>query len=547
MSDHTNSRIKQDEESAKDMKMNADVRDRKKNPCKEEIKLQEGEDINDLIIKPDCLKTVKDNYKHLLILSLEFGFLFMLCFYDFYKNLNGIVYPIFVLGLFGFACVTLKVLKKSIKKNTYNYIIAAALLGISSFLTMNWFIVWINTLGIIILFTMFLLKQFYEDDEWGIIQYVGNIMLVWLDAIPGMRYIIIHGIFQLNPSKYKDKKWIPALKGIIYGFIFLSIVVPLLASADMIFQEFLERIFTVFRNPFSGEWNYYIFLVVIAMLLFYGLVCSFVSGGLKQKNKVVKKKEPTSALVMTGVIAVTYLIFCGIQIVFLFGGNFLTLPNGITYANYAHQGFFQLLFVVIINIGMVILCVKKVTEHSGLKKLLTIISICTFIMIASAMYRMILYISVYHLTFLRVLVIWFLITLTILMSGVVYFIYHNIFKINKYIFRTVLICYLVLAFIRPDYIIASYNISQMKTIDSEDACYLLSNLSYDAAPALAKIDASKFGIGENANVDFDNSEIKSYIDAYFKNIIVTYENKIRSFNVSKYVAYRNARNYRDIN
>lgn len=507
-----------------------------------EITTQESKDLdlNNSQMKMDRLEPVKHNYKFLLLLSLEFGILFMLCFYDFYNNFNGIIYPVFVVGLFGFTYVTLRVIKRPIKKNAYFYAIAALLLGISSFVTMNWFIILINTLGIIILFTIFSCKQFYDDSEWGIICYFTNMIEVWLKAIPCMGYIFKHGLYYLKPLRKEKGKWIPVIKGILYGGIFLSIVIPLLASADMIFRQFINKILSFFHNPFSEEWTYYLFLVIVAMLMFYGLLCSFVSDGMFKKIKHNKRKEATSAVVMTGIITVTYLLFCGIQVVFLFGGNFLTLPNGITYAKYAHQGFFQLLFVVMINIGIVVICVKNFKEHKGLKKLLLIISICTFIMIASAMYRMILYISVYHLTFLRVLVIWFLITLTILMFGVVYYIYHDSYKIDNFVFHTVLFCYLILAFMRPDYIIAKYNISHMESIKSEDARYLLFNLSNDATPVLAKIDASEFEVEEDGGAD---PETRNYINEYFNNIYVTYDGKLRSFNISKYFAYQTAKEY----
>ena len=489
----------------------------------------------------DQLKPVKENYVFLLLLALGFGFLFMFCFYDFDKNFNGIMYPLFVVGLFGFAITTLKVLKRKIKKNTYFYAIAALVLGISSFLTMNWFIVIFNTLGIIILFTIFLCKQFYEDSDWGIIRYFGNIVIVWLNAIPCIRYLFLHGISLLKPFKCEKSKWMPVFKGILYGGIFLGIVLPLLASADMVFNKLLKSIFSIFQNPFSEEWFYYIFLVIIAMLMFYGLLCSFVSNRVYEKVNVTKKKETTSAVIMTGIITATYFLFCGIQIVYLFGGNFLSLPKGITYAQYAQQGFFQLLFVVMINIAMVVFCVQKFDEHKGLKMLLSTISICTFIMIASAMYRMILYISVYHLTFLRVFVVWFLIMLTILMLGVVYYIYHNTYKIDKFFFRTVLFCYFILAFMRPDYMIAKYNISHLESIRSEDARYLLFNLSFDATPAIAKIDLNKFDVEEN--IENGSDSIDFYINEYYDHIYRSYDGKLRSFNISRYFAYQTAKEH----
>ena len=63
-----------------------------------------------------------------------------------------------------------------------------------------------------------------------------------------------------------------------------------------------------------------------------------------------------------------------------------------------------------------------------LKILLTVISVCTCIMILSAAYRMILYVNEYNLSFLRVLVLWFLAVLMIIFWGVIYSIFSRDFS-----------------------------------------------------------------------------------------------------------------------
>lgn len=57
------------------------------------------------------------------------------------------------------------------------------------------------------------------------------------------------------------------------------------------------------------------------------------------------RKNPVIAITFLSMITAVYLIFCVIQAVFLFTGGRL-LPEGYTYSEYAHQGFFQLLFCV---------------------------------------------------------------------------------------------------------------------------------------------------------------------------------------------------------
>lgn len=176
---------------------------------------------------------------------------------------------------------------------------------------------------------------------------------------------------------------------------------------------------------------------------------------------------------------------------YLFIGIQAGLPDGMTYARYARGGFWELLFVSIINFVMVLICMYIFSENSILKAILTIISGCTFIMTFSAAYRMILYIRAYHLTFLRILVLWFLIVLTLIMAGVITSIYKNTFPLFRYILLVISILYIGFSFLRPDAVVSRYNLSHWDEITSEDINYLLYNLSDDAVPYIADIDLDK--------------------------------------------------------
>ena len=109
-------------------------------------------------------------------------------------------------------------------------------------------------------------------------------------------------------------------------------------------------------------------------------------------------------------VALLYLFFSGIQVIYLFLGKG-SLPEGVTYSSYARQGFFQLLFVAVMNLVMVLMNLKFFKRSRFLNGVLTVICGCTYVMIASAAYRMALYVGEYHLTYLRVLVLWFLLLL----------------------------------------------------------------------------------------------------------------------------------------
>ena len=156
------------------------------------------------------------------------------------------------------------------------------------------------------------------------------------------------------------------------------------------------------------------------------------------------------------------------------------------------------------------------SENIVLKIVLTIVSGCTFIMIASAAYRILLYVKVYHLTFLRILVIWFLIVLTLIMSGVIVSIYKKRFPLFQYIVAVVGILYIVLSFLRPDAVVAKYNIAHTENMTREQFHYYLYQLSDDAAPEIAKVDVENLRCADK--YDYSKERTKWNVYNYFHNI-----------------------------
>lgn len=180
---------------------------------------------------------------------------------------------------------------------------------------------------------------------------------------------------------------------------------------------------------------------------------------------------------ITGLLSIPYLLFSVIQVLYLFLGN-MTLPAGYTYAQYAREGFFQLLAVCIINLGIVLICLHLFRDSRILKTILLVLSGCTFIMILSSALRMILYIDTYALTFLRLFVLWSLAVIFLLMAGITAFIFYKRFPLFRFGIAVVTVCYLALSFSRPDSFIARYNLA-----NGADYEYL-SRLSADAAPVI---------------------------------------------------------------
>ena len=123
-------------------------------------------------------------------------------------------------------------------------------------------------------------------------------------------------------------------------------------------------------------------------------------------------------------------------------------------------GFFQLLFVCIINVSLVLFFMGCFRENRFKKILLTVISGCTYVMIASSAFRMCLYIQNYRLTFLRVFVLWMLALIGVLLGGIVAQIYRQTFPLFRYTIVAVTIAVFAFGIVRPDYWIAKYDIAR---------------------------------------------------------------------------------------
>lgn len=490
--------------------------------------------------------------------SLIYAFFYTLFLY---KNGSGITYPFFVGGTCLYFFCYLKRSGATAKKFSVFITISLLLLGISTCLTDSWLLIFFNKLAIFFLFFYLMLHNLYEDKKWDLPKYFGAIINITCSSICYIfRPFSDFAAFSKNKKMSEEK---PENKGkyIIFGIIIalplLLIILFLLGSADAVFGNIVNSIFTfeINSNVFGIS-----FLFFFAFFASYSIMCRISKHNIKEEIPDKRTAEPAVGITFTGIISFVYLIFCYIQIVYLFGG-FGTLPEDYTYASYAREGFFQLVFVCLINLSLVLICVKRFRENRLLKGILTFISICTYIMIASSAYRMILYIQVYYLTFLRIFVLWALLVIFLLMTGAIIMIYNQNFPLVKYCLIVVTVFYLIFSFAHPDYWIARYNLERGASVSElikakDNGTYssqtaftdytYLSGLSMDAAPVIfEKADELEYGTSDSNNCWFKRyaSDIVKVSygggspDLPVGNADIPKKLSIRNFNFSRWTAY----------
>jgi hypothetical protein len=147
-----------------------------------------------------------------------------------------------------------------------------------------------------------------------------------------------------------------------------------------------------------------------------------------------------------------------------------------------------------------------------------------------------------------VFVLWSLAVLFILLTGVIISIYRKKFPLFTYSMVVVTVCYLLLSFAHPDYLIARCNAANMGNsvssffdTDSYHDYTYMTYLSADAAPALKEVLSEEGFLTGNFDGGGYNgwqSSKESWGYSYLNKVNTQYEDMgIRSFNLSKYIAY----------
>ncbi len=464
----------------------------------------------------DTIRNIVENFPVFGLTSFLYAVFFCFCIYKNFYSYTSLLLCAATVGYFLFAFHKLGI--TSFKMRTF-YIVCICLLGLSNMLTASGILIFLNYVGIILLLFCFLINHFYETEKWDFSKYSRALFQTIFSSFTRIdRPFESFHLYYKENNKLKNSKFIYILFGLLISVPLLLVICPLLLTADVVFYELADSMFSqIFENFDLGTLIGILFTAFVGIVFSHGILTELCGKHINPNVKEKKTMEPIIAITFTSILTVVYLCFSVIQIVYLFIGN-MQLPNNYTYAQYAREGFFQLLFVCIINLILVLFCMSHYRDNKVLKGILTVICGCTYIMIASSTVRMLMYIREYHLTFLRVFVLLALLVLFLCLTGVVISIFKPAFKLFTYILVVVSVCYIGFSLSRPDTYIATYNIQA----EASDLYYYY-DLSPDAAPILVE------------------KEILQYIEgnqtAYIKKCLDLYENQnFRRFNLSVYRA-----------
>jgi signal transduction histidine kinase len=286
--------------------------------------------------------------------------------------------------------------------------------------------------------------------------------------------------------------WLPAARTALVSAVLLLLFGALFASADALFASWVDAV-----TP-DITWNDLPARAVLGAFIAAGtLAAAFVALAPPALDRL-RLPQGTSRnefewLAPVLVVDAVFVAFLVAQGTALFGGHdYLQRTTGLTYAEYAREGFGQLTVATILTLTVVAWAARKASPGRRRDLALGALCVMTLVVVVSALYRMHLYEEAYGFTRLRLLVSVFegwlgVVVLLVIVAGVV----GARGWLVPVAIRLGAAGLLGLALLNPDLYVAEHNIAREDSPVGIDWEYL-GDLSADAYPALVRLPDEQF-------------------------------------------------------
>jgi hypothetical protein len=276
------------------------------------------------------------------------------------------------------------------------------------------------------------------------------------------------------------------------GVVLLVIFGALFASADPAFDRVINAAVPTIDGGTVARWIFLALFVGSSMLGAVFLLANPSTLGEvgARAGRSVRRLEWA---VPVGAVLIAFVAFVAVQVAVLFGDrDYVMRTVGLTFAQYARKGFWQLLVVTLLTLVVMAVAVRVAPRVSRgdrilLRVLLGALATGALVVVGSALWRMSVYEEAYGFTRLRVFVSAFEIWLGALFVLVLI---AGLRLRAKWLAPAVVAAWVLtligLAALNPDRFIAEQNIARYHRGSALDVAYL-STLSADAAPALDRL------------------------------------------------------------
>ncbi len=410
-------------------------------------------------------------------LSLFVGWLFE---WAFFAKPLGIGGALFVLGLF--ASTALAGRFESVKLSLKNGLLIVPTLFFAAMLAVraNEFLTFLNVMVILLLL---MLWAHYFSAESPLTQtisgYVAYPAIVMAHAVfSGLSVLLEAG--QDAKERGRGGTALPLIRGLLLALPVLIVFVGLLGAADAIFAQQIKSVINL--DSFDTLMQRLLLILFIAWLstgaMAYALTREQKLISAEQREKVGDTPAPavnlqilghTEATVVLTLVNLLFATFVSLQFVYLFGGATNITIDGYTYAEYARNGFFELVAVAVLSLSMILL-LQTVTKRETGKQTTLFNTLCSImivfvtVMLVSAHQRLSLYELSYGYTSLRLQSHTFILWLAVALAWVMVMLWFRPKQIAFGLFVCGLAFVAHLNIMNPDALIVKHNFSRYEQL-----------------------------------------------------------------------------------
>jgi hypothetical protein len=412
----------------------------------------------------------------------------------FFRAEIGISYLVFLTAFYALFFYRFRGISYSHQRFGYLVLICIWLLAAGYFINDNLFFYALNIFGIpaLVIFHLVVITG-QKSIRWNKLAFISYLFSKFVASI---KYNFVFAsyfgkFFKQGIEESRFQVWKKVGIGILISLPVLFVVLMLLMSADTQFEKLMGDIPQWF-DVLDGEIVARILVVLFFTFAFFSFLQTLIQ---KQINAVIHNSDK-QWFRMDAIITITvlvlinavYVLFTVVQFKYFFSG---TLQGDFTYAEYARKGFFELLFVTLINLTITILVLTFVDRAAGLIKrfmqvMLTALVLASAVLLSSAFLRLSMYEEAYGFTFIRVMAHSFMIFLVVILMYTLIKIWIEKLSLFHFYFISALLYYTLMNVINVEQIIVTKNIERYEQSGKIDVHYL-NSLSYTGILGLIEL------------------------------------------------------------
>lgn len=319
----------------------------------------------------------------------------------------------------------------------------------------------------------------------------------------------------LSRSEERGRRRLAVAAGCLGALGLVAVLLPVLVSADTLFAMAVRGLLLFIREHLSTG-LYRCGVGVLLTPFVFGLLYRL--GHPEPLKKPVRPKARTADgagfVMVLAALDGMYLLFLAVQSVGLFGGAEYLSQKGISYADWARSGFFQMVSVTVVNLAVILLAVtfsrRPGRSWTALRALSAVLTAESLFLLASSVWRMSLYVSAYGLSFKRVMTYWGMAVMAVFLTAAARKIWRPGFAFCRVAFLAALLCWVAVSFVPVDYLVAKDHVDRYLdgTTNVVDVEYLAEDLSYDALSPLERLDENQ-SVSRYAGADWDGTQTLS--------------------------------------